>query len=432
MKYKEYPKYKDSGVEWIRKIPEEWQVKKLKFILDMPVSDGPHETPVFQDSGIPFFSVDNIQNNKLFLEKLRFITKEDHKRFSLKCKPQKNDLLLGKAASVGKIALVDLDSEFNVWSPLAVIRVSQLEMLPKFCYFMFRSDFLQLQISLKVNWNTQGNIGMKDIENLKIIIPSKIEQEQIINFLDKNTTQFDKLITKSKKQITILEEKRQATINQAVTKGLDPSVKMKDSDIEWTDKIPKHWSSRKLKYCIQLFSKKSIDNTGERPYVGLENIESKTGKLIGELSVGFVGDSKLFEPRDVLFGKLRPYLAKAVLADFSGQSSGEILALRAEKIKPELLHQLVLSDGFIKTVNSLTYGAKMPRAEWGLIGNIRIPLTPEKEQDEIIDFIKTQTTQFDELASKIQKQITLLEEKKEALITAAVTGKIDVRDSVGA
>ena len=70
MKYKEYPKYKDSGVEWIREIPEEWQVKKLKFILDMPVSDGPHETPVFQDSGIPFFSVDNIQNNKLFLEKL--------------------------------------------------------------------------------------------------------------------------------------------------------------------------------------------------------------------------------------------------------------------------------------------------------------------------------------------------------------------------
>ena len=206
--------------------------------------------------------------------------------------------------------------------------------------------------------------------------------------------------------------------------------KYKDSGIEWIGEIPEHWEVRKLKYSVDLYSKKSNGNAKERPYVGLENIESKTGRLIPDFPTEFEGDSKEFESGDVLFGKLRPYLAKAILADFSGRCSGEILVLRGNKIKPELLHHLVLSDGFIQIVNSSTYGVKMPRAEWPMIGNILIPISPEKEQNEIYDFLKKETSNFDDLISKSQSQINFLQEKRQALITSAVTGKIDVRNGV--
>jgi type I restriction enzyme, S subunit len=206
--------------------------------------------------------------------------------------------------------------------------------------------------------------------------------------------------------------------------------KYKDSGVEWIGEIPEGWEVKKLKYSVDLYSKKSNGNTKERPYVGLENIESKTGRLIPDFSTEFEGDSKEFESGDVLFGKLRPYLAKAILTDFSGKCSGEILVFRGNKIKSELLHHIVLSDGFIQIVNSSTYGAKMPRAEWSMIGNILVPISPEKEQNEIYNFLEKQTTQFDELIAKSKAQITLLEEKRQALITATVTGKIDVRNMV--
>jgi len=450
MKYKKYPKYKDSGVEWIGEIPEEWQVKKLKFILDMPVSDGPHETPVFQDSGIPFFSVDNIQNNKLFLEKLRFITKEDHKRFSLKCKPQKNDLLLGKAASVGKIALVDLDSEFNVWSPLAVIRVSQLEMLPKFCYFMFRSDFLQLQISLKVNWNTQGNIGIKDIENLKIIIPSKIEQEQIINFLDKNTTQFDKLITKSKAQVTLLEEKRQATINQAVTKGLDPSVKMKDSGVEWIGKIPEGWEVRPVRYLLNA-GKSGIRIGPFGSSLKLEMMKDSGFKIYGQENVidddfskghRFIGEEKFLEmknyeifPNDIVITMMGTTGKSKTVPDNiqQGIMDSHLVRMRTnQNICHPKLFSLILNDAsYVQSqLTKLSNGSIMQGLNSQIIKSVKIILPPIDDQEKIFDFIQHKKVQFDELIAKSKKQITILEEKRQALITAAVTGKIDVRDSV--
>jgi type I restriction enzyme S subunit len=201
--------------------------------------------------------------------------------------------------------------------------------------------------------------------------------------------------------------------------------KYKDSGVEWIGEVPEGWEVKKLKYSVDLYSKKSNGNANERPYVGLEHIESQTGRLIPDFPITFEGDSKEFDSGDVLFGKLRPYLAKAILADFAGTCSGELLVLRGNDIKPDLLHHLVLSDGFIQLVNSATYGVKMPRAEWSMIGNIFIPIPKEKEQNEIYDFLQKQTTQFDELIAKSKAQVTLLEEKRQATINQAVTKGLD-------
>jgi type I restriction enzyme S subunit len=156
----------------------EWEVKNLKAIVQTPVTDGPHLTPRFWDNGIPFLSVNNLVGNRIDLTDLRFISEADHELFSRKCKPQKDDILLGKAASVGKVAIVELDDEFNIWSPIALIRIGS-EHAARFVYYQLQSADLIGQIALLTNSSSQGNIGMGDIEKLMLKLPPLTEQTAI-------------------------------------------------------------------------------------------------------------------------------------------------------------------------------------------------------------------------------------------------------------
>jgi type I restriction enzyme S subunit len=160
----------------------EWEVKRLKDIIKTPVTDGPHMTPRFLDTGVPFLSVNNLVNNRIDLSDLRFISEEDHRTFSRKCKPQKGDILLGKAASVGKVAIVESVAEFNIWSPIALVRIADNDS-PKFIYYALQSRDLASQISLLTNSSSQGNIGMGDIEKLSFRLPEKEEQTAIASAL---------------------------------------------------------------------------------------------------------------------------------------------------------------------------------------------------------------------------------------------------------
>ena len=160
----------------------EWEVKTLKDIVKMPVTDGPHMTPRFLETGVPFLSVNNLVDNRVNFSDLRFISEEDHRTFSRKCKPQKGDILLGKAASVGKVAIVDNDTEFNIWSPIALIRVTENNS-PQYVYYALQGQDLVDQISLLTNASSQGNIGMGDIEKLAFRLPGKEEQTAIASTL---------------------------------------------------------------------------------------------------------------------------------------------------------------------------------------------------------------------------------------------------------
>ena len=164
----------------------------LKNCVSSPVTDGPHLTPVFYTSGVPFLSVNNIVDNKIVWENLRYISPSDDLEFSRKCKPRKNDILFGKAASVGKVAIVDKDTDFNVWSPLAVIRVNE-KYDPYFIYFCFQTKTVMNQILFLTNSSSQGNIGMGDIENINLPILDKSEQTRLGNLLRDEDTYIDGL-----------------------------------------------------------------------------------------------------------------------------------------------------------------------------------------------------------------------------------------------
>lgn len=193
----------------------------------------------------------------------------------------------------------------------------------------------------------------------------------------------------------------------------------KDSGVEWIGNIPDHWECVRLKFAAELSGRKVEPNDKEK-YVGLENVQSNNGKYIATEDVTPEGISNSFSCGDVLFGKLRPYLAKSWLADFSGICSSEFLVLTSKKVDARFLNYFTLTEEFIKQVDSSTYGSKMPRANWDFVGLLDVPVPPN-ESKQIAAFLDHETAKIDALIEKQQRLIELLKEKRQAVISHAVT-----------
>ena len=194
----------------------------------------------------------------------------------------------------------------------------------------------------------------------------------------------------------------------------------RDSGVEWLGAVPSHWEEVRLKYVVDLEGEKTEPGSVHR-YVGMENIESGNGKYLVKFDIKPEGLSASFSKGDVLFGKLRPYLAKAWLAEFSGICSSEFLVLRSRKVCPRFLNYYTLTDEFINQVDSSTYGSKMPRASWDFVGLMDVPVPLNNESEIIANFLDYETAKIDILIAKQQQLIKLLKEKRQAVISHAVT-----------
>jgi len=296
-------------------------------------------------------------------------------------------------------------------------------------YITKSEPFLKWLSSISIE-STIGNVNGQKYANFPFAIPSDRELKVIADFLDKKTALIDSLVEKKKRQIELLKEQRQAVINQAVTKGLNPNVEMKDSGIEWLGKIPKHWRVKRLKYLVSLVNDKSESNDNYDYRIALENIEGFTGRIIGTCET-LENGGNIFQKGDVLFNKLRPYLCKVFVAPRDGLATGELLVLRCNNLSiNQFVFFRLLSNCFIDVINGSTYGTKMPRANGEFIGNLEIPFPNIDEQATIVEYLKKHFAESDDAISKAEKQIELLQEYRTALISEAVTGKIDVREAV--
>jgi len=197
----------------------------------------------------------------------------------------------------------------------------------------------------------------------------------------------------------------------------------KPSGVEWLGDVPEHWQVKRLKMAAQLTEKKvEADEENPVPYIGMENIESWTGRLLPiNPDVVPTGTANAFKAGHTLFGKLRPYLAKACNPNFDGLCSTELLVLHGVEFDRACLCYALLSDGFIKLVDSSTYGSKMPRASWDFIGNCVLPIAPPAEQRDIAAFLDRETGRVDRLVAKKRELIERLKEKRTALISRTVT-----------
>jgi type I restriction enzyme, S subunit len=200
----------------------------------------------------------------------------------------------------------------------------------------------------------------------------------------------------------------------------------KPSGVEWLGEVPEGWGAKRLKFTVDLINKKVDATNSNIPYLGLENIESWTGRFIpNEAPVEMEGLSNQFKNGDVLLGKLRPYLAKALRATDDGICTSELLVLHPTLVQQDFLLYYILSKDFITIIDSSTYGAKMPRANWDFIGNLISLLPHPSEQSTIATFLDRETARIDALIAKKERQIELLQEKRAALISHAVTCGLD-------
>ena len=200
----------------------------------------------------------------------------------------------------------------------------------------------------------------------------------------------------------------------------------RSSGIKWLGEVPQHWDLLRLKYCADLVNEKVNGSACELPYTGLEHIQSWTGKRLAvDAATSSSGQASLHRAGDVLFGKLRPYLAKAYVAENEGICTSELLVLRPKAVLQRFLRDYLLSPCFIAVVDSSTYGAKMPRASWDFISSLPVLVPPIDEQRAIVAFLDRETSRIDALIEKKQRQIELLQEKRSALISHAVTKGLD-------
>ncbi|WP_083004139.1 restriction endonuclease subunit S [Halomonas sp. GT] len=438
MSYPAYSEYKDSGVDWLREVPVHWAISALSRVLKCPVTDGPHSTPVFVDEGVPFLSVDGIQDGELFFDSCRYISTEDHKEFSKKASPRIDDILMGKAASVGKIARVKTDVEFSIWSPLALIRIDQLKALPEFCEYALKAEESQYQISQKSNSNTQLNIGMKDIPKLRVCFPPLDEQNLIAIFLDHETARIDALVEEQQRLIALLKEKRQAVISHAVTKGLDPDVPMKDSGVEWLGEVPEHWGVGRIAYYATV-SNGTTPSKAKREYWHEGNIAWLSSGAVNQYSVTkpteYISKLALREcslellPVNTLIvgmigqGKTRGLSAITKIETTINQNLAAIVT--HGRLSSEYLH-LVLQASYL-VLREDGRGGNQAALNCDIIADFKTTVPPLDEQNNIIQKVAEDIRKIDGLINESNRLIATSEQRRSALVSAAVTGKIDVR-----
>ena len=212
---------KDSGIEWIGEIPEYWEVSKTLFSLSIPITDGPHTTPELFETGIPFVSAEAVSfgNGRIDFSHIRgYISDNFYQECCKKYIPQIDDIYMIKSgATTGRVAIVDTDIKFTIWSPLAVFRCNKERMLPRFLFYQLQSNGYQKQIEQNWSYGTQQNIGMRTLEKLILSVPPLSEQQSIANYLDQKCSEIDELISIKQQKIEKLKDYKKSLIFECVT-----------------------------------------------------------------------------------------------------------------------------------------------------------------------------------------------------------------------
>ena len=427
-RFRRYPEYKDSGVEWIGKIPAHWKIEKIKHIATL-VSE--KSTP---ETGTIKISPENVESKTGKV--LDFYSSYD----SSGVKFQVGDVLFNKIrVYLNKVVFAEYDG-YSL-GEMIVIRPYLQDMGKYLFYVMLSSRFIEYCYSISYGAK-MPRTAVDDILNAQIPITSDKEQRQIANFLDQKTEQIDELIRIKERRIELLREQRTALINQVVTKGLDPNVEMKLSGVEWIGKIPKHWVAKKLMYFCSMKSGNGFlhdlqGRTGlEIPFFKVSDTntpENKVEMLYAQNTVSSqdVSDFKfiLHKPNSIVFPKVGAALLlnkRNVLAQKSCIDNN-MMSLYSNQSNHKFLYYAMLNVDFKRHYRA---GGAVPSINESEIGNIPIAYPSLSEQVQIANFLDRKTKQIDELISAELRKIELLKEYRQSLISEAVTGKIDVRNKV--
>jgi len=416
---KPYPKYKDSGVEWIGEVPEHWEILPIRALCHLGRGRVISNEEIAQNPGrYPVYSSQTANNGEM-----------------------------------GRIASYDFDGEYVTWTTDGANAGTVFYRYGKFnctnvCGTLRSKNKLCMPLlpyilNLGTKYYVRYDINPKLMNNMmakiKISVPPYLEQTAIAAYLDRKTTQIDNLISKKQKLIELLKEERTAIIDQAVTKGLNPDVPMKDSGIEWLGEIPAHWEVKRLKYLASINEENLSEKTDanlEIKYIDIGNV--CLGSIVNEPVTMYFKDApsrarRIVRKGDTIISTVRTYLKAITYISNVPQnlivSTGFAVIRPGDDFDKKFISFLLTSEMIVDTICSLSVGVSYPAINASDIANIMIWFPPDKtEQAAIVEHVNKTTTKIDQTISNIAKQIDLLQEFRTALISEVVTGKIDVRD----
>jgi restriction modification system DNA specificity domain protein len=411
---------KESGIDWIGQIPEEWESGKVKYFSKISAGATPDRNNLlFWNGDINWMSSGEV-NQEIVKYTAETITNLALKKSSTKLLPIGTVMLAmnGQGKTKGTVAILAIETASN--QSLASFIVDGNRLNNQYLYYFFKAGYSYIR---GLKGEDRDGLNLQLVSNITVLLFDIKEQQKIADFLDKKTVQLDKAKALLEEQIQKLKDYGASLIYETVTKGLDKIVPMKDSGIDWIGQVPEGWEISKIRYLVTTRSEKRITNSSV-PYIGLENIESQTGKFVETGIQVDKSENIVVEIGDVLFGKLRPYLRKYWRATFPSTASSEFLVFQSSELDMNFLYYAIQSDSFIEEVNTSTYGSKMPRASWEYIKNMKIAFpTSLVEQQKIADFLDKKTVQIDQLIQIKNKQIDNINKQRQTLIYDYVTGK---------
>ena len=443
--YPAYPAYKTTGCDWFPEIPSHWGIDRAKWSITSCQNGVWGAEPDGDDDLVCIRVADfDRQSLRVSTEKLtmRSIAEKDRRNRLL----NKGDLLLEKSGG-GEQQLVGAVVEFNqpfpaVTSNFIARMVASDGMNSRFLVYL-HSHLYSGRVNFRSIKQTTGiqNLDSQAYLDEPITYPPLDEQQAIARFLDFKTAQIDALIAKKKSLLDKLAEKRTALISHAVTKGLDPSVAMKDSGVPWLGDIPAHWVPKRMRFCMRTNPSKGeikLNDDELVSFIPMEAVGEFGGlnldaeKELGEIGGGYT----YFADSDVVVAKITPCFENGKGAIARGLKNGiafgttELHVMRSDDtLLPDYLFHLTMSHPFRCIGESEMYGAGgQKRVPEIFLKDFRIGLPPVNEQQDIIDYINKVNQKLDLQMSKARDVIDHLTEYRSALITNAVTGKIDVRD----
>ena len=421
---------KDSGVEWIGEIPADWKVIKNKYLLSLLYSGG---TPSVSNNdfycvegGTPFVSISDMSTVDYVLSTQKRLTDSGLKDKNLKILPI-GTILYSIYATVGAVSELKIEAAISQ----AMLALQVNSKVDK-SFYKYNLAAMKDYIFSNANGNTQFNLNAEKVKNFYFVLPNVATQHHIANYLDRKCAEIDAIIAKQQQIIEKLKEYKLSVITEAVTKGLDPNVPMKDSGVEWIGMVPEEWRISRIKYICEFNPGTKKANHDVVSYAPMECV--KDGYLIKKeirhdgISTGLTS----FEEGDIIMAKVTPCfengniaIAKDLVNKF-GVGSSELFVFRAKKVNTQWLFYFLRNSIFKKLAEATMTGTGgLKRVSPSFIRDFSLALPPEKEQRRIIEYLDKKCMEIDRVIKYKQSAVEKLGQYKKSLIYEVVTGKME-------
>lgn len=432
-----YEKYNHNKNIWYPEVPSHWVLSKVKYVAKTIAGGTPStdKSEYWENGNIPWLPSGKLQNCDITTAE-KFITEHGLNNSSTKLIKPNTTLIALTGATCANIGFL----KFQACANQSVVAIDEFpdKADSRFLFYMFLS--MRKQILTHQSGGAQAGINDGNVKNLFLVVPPLNEQAKIAKYLDHHVSIIDKLIQQKERLIELLKEKRRAVINEAVTKGLNPEAKMKDSGIEWLGKVPKHWKVPRIGHYTQLIRGASPRPAGDPRFFGGDYMPWIT---VGEVTNGddkFVfstesyltkegsEQSRIIYPETLLLSNSGATLGVPKISKITGCINDGSVAFifLSKELERDFLFYFFRTHTEIYRQEMSGYG--QPNLNTDIIKSTRMPLPPIEEQRAIVKFIENSFKEFDTILTQSELQIDKLKEYRQSIIAEAVTGKIDVRD----